>query len=199
VNENPPSSKRVRRQLSAAELELWLDATRSVARKRAPRPPQSPQPKFNGEPERSASSSAKSLEGATTREPSREAAPRPRPAPLDPRLRQRLSRGQAAPDAKIDLHGMRREEAFVALRSFLMRAQNDGARLILIVTGKGSRPAQVGATPGILRRCVPQWLCAAQYQSIVAGFEEAARPHGGAGALYVRLRRRSWPGGRPII
>jgi DNA-nicking Smr family endonuclease len=41
-----------------------------------------------------------------------------------------------------------------------------------------------------LRKSVPNWLRGAEYRSIVLGFEEASRPHGGAGALYVRLRRR---------
>jgi DNA-nicking Smr family endonuclease len=45
-----------------------------------------------------------------------------------------------------------------------------------------------------LRRRVPDWLCGAEYRPIVAGFEEAARPHGGSGALYVQLKRC----GRPL-
>ena len=74
------------------------------------------------------------------------------------------------------------------MRQFLARAQADGARLVLVVTGKGERPGP-GAM-GILRKSVPHWLRSGEYHSIVAGFEEAARPHGGAGALYVKLRRR---------
>ncbi len=111
-------------------------------------------------------------------------------APLERRLRQKLARGHAAPDAALDLHGLRRQEAFAALREFLARAQIEGARLVLVVTGKGARPGSGEATPGILRKSVPNWLRGAEYRSIVLGFEEASRPHGGAGALYVRLRRR---------
>ena len=124
-------------------------------------------------------------------------APRPL-APLERRLRQQLARGRAAPDAAIDLHGMRRQEAFAALREFLARAQIAGARLVLVVTGKGERAASAEATPGILRNSVPNWLRGADYRAIVLGFEEASRPHGGAGALYVRLRRRDRAGrGKP--
>ncbi len=115
-----------------------------------------------------------------------------RPAPIERRLRQKLSRGRASPEAEIDLHGMRRQEAFFALRKFLLRAQSDGARLVLVITGKGNG-ASPELTPGILRTCVPDWLCGPEYYAVVAGFEEAARPHGGSGALYVRLRRRSQP------
>jgi DNA-nicking Smr family endonuclease len=89
----------------------------------------------------------------------------------------------------IDLHGMRRQEAFVALREFLARAQSEGARLVLVVTGKGARGALGEGTPGILRQSVPNWLREPLYHAIVVGFEEAQRPHGGAGAFFVRLRR----------
>jgi DNA-nicking Smr family endonuclease len=61
---------------------------------------------------------------------------------------------------------------------------------VLVVTGKGERDSAGEQTPGVLRRSVPQWLRGAEYHSIVVGFEEASRPHGGTGALYVRLRRR---------
>ena len=46
------------------------------------------------------------------------------------------------------------------------------------------------ARPGVLRRLAPHWLRANDMRSVVLGFEEAARAHGGSGALYVRLRRR---------
>jgi DNA-nicking Smr family endonuclease len=88
---------------------------------------------------------------------------------------------------------MRRQEAFAALREFLARAQIAGARLVLVVTGKGRVASKSGAA-GVLRISVPNWLRGAEYRSIVLGFEEASRPHGGAGALYVRLRRRDCAG-----
>lgn len=113
-------------------------------------------------------------------------------APLERRLRQKLSRGRAAPDAAIDLHGLTRHEAVVALRHFLAQAQRDGAKLVLVVTGKGRGASGFfeDEAAGVLRRSVPQWLRGPEYHSIVVGFEEASRPHGGAGALYVRLKRR---------
>ena len=84
---------------------------------------------------------------------------------------------------------MRQQEAHLALHSFLCRAQRDGAKIVLVVTGKGeSRPAE-GLEMGVLRRSVPLWLRAPEWRSLVVGFEEATRAHGGGGALYVRLRR----------
>jgi DNA-nicking Smr family endonuclease len=194
VTENSSSFGHPRRRLSAAELEIWLEATRSV--KRRPGSPSAPdaRAKIDSQSPRRAAA-FESPRGAGLKEASKEAAPKWRPAiaPIERRLRQKLSRGQASPDAEIDLHGMRRREAFLALRTFLLRAQSGGARLVLVVTGKGNRAAEGDFTPGVLRKCVPDWLCSPEYQPIVAGFEEAARPHGGSGALYVRLRRRSPP------
>ncbi len=190
----PSHTKPQHRRLSAAEHELWLDATQSVLRKAGTRLPPSAPEKIDLElhPREAALQPSKvtGLAQAT-----KETTPKVR-HPLHPterRPRQTLSGGQAAPDAEIDLHGMKRREAFLALRAFLLRAQSGGARLVLVVTGKGNRGASGDFTSGILRKCVPDWLSGEEYREIVASFEEAARSHGGSGALYVRLRRRSRP------
>ena len=69
-----------------------------------------------------------------------------------------------------------------------------GFRLVIVVTGKGDRGHVDDETwldePGVLRRLVPHWLREPDLRSAVLGFEEAGPAHGGAGALYVRLRRR---------
>lgn len=113
--------------------------------------------------------------------------PEPPLVTLDARDKRRLTRGQAEVDARIDLHGMRQERAFAALFSFLRRAQAHGARVVLVITGKG-REGEEGR--GVLRHAVPAWMARPEFRELVGGFEEAARRHGGAGALYVRLRRR---------
>jgi DNA-nicking Smr family endonuclease len=200
VNEDFPSSRTPRlRRLSAEEIELWLNVTRGVARRPGSGSPQLLQPRHDAELRTSEAGHnlPKGASAATFPSPVEWRGPPPL-APLERRLRQKLARGRAAPDAAIDLHGMRRQEAFVALREFLARAQIAGARLVLVVTGKGERAASAEATPGILRNSVPNWLGGPEYRSIVLGFEEASRPHGGAGALYVRLRRRDRAGrGKP--
>ena len=192
MNENFPSPRTPRlRRLSAEEIELWLNVTRGVARRPGSGSAQLPQPRNDAQLRASEAGNnlPKGACAATLPSPVERKAPPPL-APLERRLRQNLARGRAAPDAAIDLHGMRRQEAFAALREFLARAQIEGARIVLVVTGKGARPGSEEATPGILRKSVPNWLRGAEYRSIVLGFEEASRPHGGAGALYVRLRRR---------
>jgi DNA-nicking Smr family endonuclease len=119
-------------------------------------------------------------------------------APLERRLRQRLSRGNHPIDAVIDLHGMRQDEAHLALRGFLRSAQHQGYTVVLVVTGKGGGPSQAGGGAfeerGVLRRSVPHWLRLPDLRSVVVAFEEAVQHHGGGGALYVRIRRaRSGP------
>lgn len=112
-------------------------------------------------------------------------------AGLERRVRLALRRGALRVDARIDLHGMYQAEAHGALTGFLLRARAAGHTHVLVVTGKGgSAHDDPFSERGVLRRSVPHWLRSAELRPFVLGFEEAARHHGGAGALYVRLRRR---------
>jgi DNA-nicking Smr family endonuclease len=116
-------------------------------------------------------------------------APAPPPlAPLGRRERSQLSRGRKDIDARLDLHGMTQERAHRSLASFLRRASGEGHSFVLIITGKG-RTTGPESERGILRRQVPLWLGLPEFRALVVGFEEASIGHGGAGALYVRVRR----------
>src|SRR6516165_5939695 len=127
-------------------------------------------------------------------------------AQFDRRLRQRVARGLAAIDARLDLHGMTQRQAHAALIRFLHQAQAKDAKLVLVVTGKGlgsAAPSARGGTAardehrdehgerGVLRRQVPLWLSLPEFRRFIVSFEEAHVSHGGEGALYLRLRRRS--------
>ncbi|WP_027171474.1 Smr/MutS family protein [Methylobacterium sp. 10] len=111
---------------------------------------------------------------------------------LERKARLGLRRGSLKVEARIDLHGLYQAEAHGALVGFLMRCRSAGHAHVLVVTGKGGGVGYDDAFSerGVLRRSVPHWLRSPELRSIVIGFEEAARHHGGAGALYVRLRRR---------
>lgn len=115
-------------------------------------------------------------------------APRSAPplATLEPKLARSLKRG-AEVDAKLDLHGLRQDEAHARLVRFLRQQQSRGARIVLVVTGKGG--PGFGDERGVLRRQVPAWLAEPALRNVVLGMSEASAAHGGAGALYVRLRR----------
>jgi DNA-nicking Smr family endonuclease len=111
-------------------------------------------------------------------------------APLERRTKAALRRGRQGIEGVIDLHGMRQAEAHDALRAFLRRSQAAGLKVVLVVTGKGAvSDDNPFAERGVLRRMVPHWLRLPDLRPLVGGFEEAAHHHGGAGALYVRLRR----------
>jgi DNA-nicking Smr family endonuclease len=123
------------------------------------------------------------------------APPKPPPlAQLDRRLKQRVARGREPIEARLDLHGMTQAEAHAELLRFLHRAQSNGIRTVLVVTGKGSsssrpRDYDPDRERGVLRRQVPMWLALPEFRLLVVGFDAAHAGHGGQGALYVRLRR----------
>lgn len=175
------------RTLSEADLALWRQVARSVTPLpgRAPIEPEPmpvAPPIMPEEPQPAPGV-------ALGRPPATKPAPPPL-APLENRLRTQLRRGQQGVEAVIDLHGMRQDEAHLALRAFLRREQRRGTRLALVVTGKGAAgTALFGDERGVLRRVVPHWLRLPDLRPLVVGFEEAQQRHGGSGALYVRLRR----------
>jgi DNA-nicking Smr family endonuclease len=181
----PPRARRLRR-LSDEEIALWTEVALGVARRRgaslpAPSRPPAPNP-----------APAPAPPPVETRAP-RQPAAAPPLAKIDRRLRRKLARGRGDIDDAIDLHGLTQAEAHQALRGFLRHAQARGARLVIVVTGKGGPLGDDepwDRERGVLRRLAPHWLREPDLRSIVLGFEEAGRAHGGSGALYVRLRRR---------
>jgi DNA-nicking Smr family endonuclease len=93
-------------------------------------------------------------------------------------------RGAEALEGRIDLHGMDQDRARSALTAFVLDAHARQARAVLVITGKGADGE------GVLRRRAPQWLSAPPMNGLVAGIAAAHPRVGGAGALYVALRRR---------
>lgn len=117
--------------------------------------------------------------------------PAPPLAPIDRRLKTKLSRGSVEVDAKLDLHGHTQAQAKSRLLRFLETAQTREHVLVLVITGKGKRSDESWSNEGgILKRQVPLWLSLPEFRALVIGFEEAGVRHGGAGALYIRVRRR---------
>jgi len=57
---------------------------------------------------------------------------------------------------------------------------------VLVITGKGGRTSG----DGVLRAAVPRWLNEAPNRTRLLAFTPAQPKHGGAGALYLLLRRR---------
>lgn len=135
----------------------------------------------------------------------------PAPTPrVDRKTRKRLGKGKQEVDRSVDLHGLTQDQAFRHLKSVIEGAVKRGDKTLLVVTGKGgARFSQSGMdTPvanrtradfdqfgGVLKRMVPIWLESAELKPFIEAYGEAAKDHGGEGALYIILRRRM-PGSR---
>jgi DNA-nicking Smr family endonuclease len=105
---------------------------------------------------------------------------------LDPRVLRRLRRGDYAWQAHLDLHGMTSDEARAAVDRFLVAAANAGHRCVLIVHGRGRNSKD--QLP-VLKERLKSWLARGRAARLVLAFTSARPCDGGAGALYVLLRR----------
>ena len=123
----------------------------------------------------------------TTRIPTYTPPPHPEDATLDGVWDRRMRGGRLRPDTVIDLHGHTVEAAHAIVEHRLRDAAHMGQRLILIVTGKGSRgPAE---RRGVIRESLADWLQLSRLRPLIAAMRPAHPRHGGGGAFYVVLRR----------
>ena len=184
-------TRRGRRTLSAEERALWRGVARSITPLRGRARHVVDDETSDAVAAAAAAPPAKAKPAAAPVKQAKPIKPVNSPPPPKPlaalgrRDKQKLARGRAPIDQRIDLHGMTQAEAHAALAHFLRRAQQAGARFVLVITGKGGRSGE----HGVLRRQVPHWLELPEFRDAVLGFEAAHVTHGGEGALYVRLRR----------
>lgn len=177
-----------RRPLSREERVLWKAVTKSVVPRR--KLPESEDENAEFETAMLPPVTARALKASVAPPtPAKPLAPPPL-APLGRHTKRRVSRGKDAIDGRLDLHGLTQSEAHAALLRFLRVKAGQGARLVLVITGKGSKDLSRGDSErGVLKRQVPHWLALPEFRTLVVGFESAHISHGGEGALYVRLRR----------
>lgn len=116
-------------------------------------------------------------------------APSPRSHPagagLDRRTEMKLQRGQMEIAARLDLHGMTQVQARTALEYFIADSHARGRRCVLVITGKGSLNK-----PGVIRARLKEWLAEGALADRILATAPAQPKDGGAGAVYVLLRRR---------
>ena len=120
-------------------------------------------------------------------------ASKPRPGPgttLDSTWDRRLARGLVAPDSAVDLHGQNLAGAYDLLDRRLEQAIASEARLLLLITGKPPSDERRPVARGAIRAAVGDWLAASRHAGDIAAVRNAHPRHGGAGALYIILRRR---------
>jgi DNA-nicking Smr family endonuclease len=109
-----------------------------------------------------------------------------RAAGLDVGIVRKLRRGEFAVQGHLDLHGMTREEAKGAVDAYLRSARSAGKRCVLVVHGRGLHSKD--QLP-VLKDALRTWLATARFARHVLAFATARPVDGGAGALYVLLRR----------
>jgi DNA-nicking Smr family endonuclease len=176
-------SGRGERTISAEETAIWERATRALA-------PVRTKPRVAGPSEAAHAHKPQGSQPAVAATTSA-----PPLAAFDRRQARSIATGKIAIGARLDLHGCHEREARGRLRSFLLAAQDQGHTTVLVITGKGDirrSPHGEGLDErpsGVLRRSVPQWLAEPELRALVLSFAEASARHGGAGAIYVRLRK----------
>ena len=114
---------------------------------------------------------------------------------LDPLVQSKLRAGQYSPEGHLDLHGQNMEQAYASLVRFIKTAYQDGKRQVLLITGRGKN------SPGgdaVLRERVQSWLTRDPFKRVTLAFCTAQPRDGGAGALYLLLRKRKKNQGKII-
>jgi len=127
------------------------------------------------------------------------AQPRPRPprlsadrATLDGKWDRELKTGRVSPDRIVDLHECTLAQAHDRALAGLAAALSQDERLVVLVTGKAPSAGSSrldNPLRGIIRASIKDWLHAAPFADRIAAIRPAHPRHGGAGALYVVLRR----------
>lgn len=105
---------------------------------------------------------------------------------FDERVLRKLRRGEFSHRAHLDLHGLTKEEAKPRLEKFISDARIAGHRCVLVVTGRGLHSKD--SIP-VLKQSVQAWLTHGRTAKQVLAFCSARPEDGGAGAVYVLLRR----------
>ena len=105
---------------------------------------------------------------------------------VDAALMAALGRGDFSVQGHLDLHGMSRAEAKEAVERFVQDARRAHKRCVLLVHGRGLNSKD--QIP-VLKEALKTWLQRGRIAHSVLAFA-TARPHdGGAGAVYVVLRK----------
>lgn len=193
------------RRLSPQEAELWAHVAVTVkALHPVPsRDGEGDQPKAGGGARADLPSAERLPIPARAPPPLSDSPPRPGEEPrrtpirpldrhgLDGGWEKRLAKAAVSPDFTLDLHGHSLDAAHARLDHGLAQALTMGARMVLLITGR-PRPVEAadrGGQRGAIRAKVLDWLAAGPHASRIAAVRPAHRKHGGAGALYVVLRR----------
>ncbi|PZU59764.1 MAG: DNA mismatch repair protein MutS [Sphingobium sp.] len=122
-----------------------------------------------------------------------QSAPVPRPtAVLDSSWEKRIRGGRIVPEMTVDLHGHSVAQAHLLLQRTLATAIERGVRVLLVITGRPRKSSEnIGIVQrGAIRAEIGHWLAEGAHAAQIASVRTAHPRHGGAGALYLILRRK---------
>jgi DNA-nicking Smr family endonuclease len=105
---------------------------------------------------------------------------------LSPKVLRTLRNGDYSYQDYVDLHGLTRAEARETVVSFVTRSFAQKCRCVLIIPGRGLNSED---KQPVLKERLVVWLTQAPLKRMVLAFASARSYDGGAGALYVLLRR----------
>lgn len=164
------------RELTADDRAIWKRVTRTVT----------PKPEYAQKQE--SADFAKMLQG---RGPYMRVTPEPRSSKsqtykaVETTSDKRVRRGRVHIDRRIDLHDMTRDQARPTLFNAVRTSYARDEKCLLVITGKGLR------LNGVLRQTFPNWINADEIRSMIASYAQSHIRHGGTGAWYVFLKRKS--------
>ena len=110
---------------------------------------------------------------------------------FDPKLMQKLKKGQFPVQDYVDLHGLTKQDAEIRIRDFLLQSTRLGLRCVLVVHGRGLNSED--HIP-VLKERLPLWLSRGPIKKLVLAFSTAMPYDGGTGAVYILLRKTSGGG-----
>lgn len=115
----------------------------------------------------------------------RDEIPEEEAASAPPRRMRQLRQGKRSPEARLDLHGLNRQEARQKVRFFLEDAVFHGLKTVLIITGRGK-----GSAEGPVLRTFMEGYLSNEAKAWVLEWDRAPARYGGEGALVVFLKGR---------
>ena len=174
------------RRLSPEEVKLWRQVTGSVRAIREPVTLETQPLPISARPKTRAVPAA-----PRAAQPSRPAVKPAASNTLDGNWDRRLSRGLIHVDKTVDLHGYGLAQAHARLNDALSQSIALGDRVILLITGRPQRdnPRMPPVGRGVIRASVGDWIAASGHARSIAAVRNAHPRHGGAGALYIILRK----------
>ncbi|HEX7782453.1 MAG TPA: Smr/MutS family protein [Sphingobium sp.] len=178
------------RRLTAEERAAWAKVARSV-RSGHPLSSLEPAPPTPSSATKHSASARTSLTQVKPPPAAPEATKRPAEV-LDGSWERQIRGGRIVPEQSIDLHGHTLSAAHQRLNHFLAFAIAQEVRVVLVITGRPRNPTENsgGRTRGAIRAEIGHWLAHGPHAGSIASVRTAHPRHGGAGALYIILRRK---------